>query len=215
VEAGWAILKTQPRRDALAAQAVRARGLQSYVPRLPSRRGMLWVPLFPGYLFAEIERGRDDLLRIRAAPGAAYILPRAGQPALLRDAMIQAIRTRERELSLAGAAHAFSHGEAVRVKAGPFKWIEGLFDRRLSASGRVLILLNLVHECAAVDIDAVNLEPPDRFSPHAAAAACNVSSSAHESSENGDAARHIVSFGGAIRAVTPRKLPVARRNLHT
>jgi transcriptional antiterminator RfaH len=160
VAAGWAVLKTQPRRESLAAQAVNARSVVSYVPKLPSRHGAaLWVPLFPGYLFAEIKRGPDQLLRIRAAPGVAYILPRAGQPALLPDAIVQALRARERELSTASAAHAFTHGETVRVKSGPFKWIEGFFDRRLSAAGRVRILLNLVHGCATLDINAGDLEP--------------------------------------------------------
>jgi hypothetical protein len=160
VTAGWAVLKTQPRREPLAARAVNARGFESYVPRLPPRRSTApWAPLFPGYVFAEVKRDPDDLLRIRAAPGVAYVLPRTGEPALLPDTFIQAMRTREQELREAGAAEAFDHGEAVRVRAGPFKWIEGLFDRRLSAAGRVRILLNLVHGSATVEIDAVDLEP--------------------------------------------------------
>jgi len=156
---GWAVLRTQPRQEPLAARAVVARGLESYVPKLPSRRRpSVSAPLFPGYVFAQIVHGADDLLRIRSAPGVAYVLPRTGVPALLPDAVIDAMRAREAELSVGGAPE-FRHGEVVRVKAGPFRWVEGLFDRRLSASGRVRILLNLVHGSAAVDIDVVHLEP--------------------------------------------------------
>ena len=160
VAGGWAVLRTQPRQEPLAARAVNARGLESYAPRLPSRRSpSVSTPLFPGYIFAHVGRGPDDLLRIRSAPGVAYVLPRAGVPALLPDAVIEAMRAREAALSSGGAAHHFRHGELVRVKAGPFKWVEGLFDRRLSAAGRVRILLNLVHGSAAVDIDSTDLEP--------------------------------------------------------
>jgi transcriptional antiterminator RfaH len=142
---------------------VLARGVESYVPRLPSRRSAsVTTPLFPGYIFAQVRQGAEDLLRIRSAPGVAYVLPRTGIPALLPDNVIDAMRTREAELSTGGAAHAFRHGEVVRVKSGPFKWVEGLFDRRLSASGRVRILLNLVHGSAAVDIDFEHLEPAGR-----------------------------------------------------
>jgi transcription antitermination factor NusG len=77
----------------------------------------------------------------------------------LPDAMIQAMQQRESELLQTGTSRLFSHGDSVRVTAGPFKWIEGLFDRRVSAAGRVRILLDLVHGCAAVEIDAVDLEP--------------------------------------------------------
>jgi transcription antitermination factor NusG len=56
-------------------------------------------------------------------------------------------------------------GDPVRVVSGPFKWIEGLFDRSLSASGRVRILLSQVHGCVAVQLGATELElAANRFS---------------------------------------------------
>jgi len=158
--AGWAVLKSQPRREPVAARAVTARGVKSYVPTLPSRRASaLAMPLFPGYLFAHIREETDDLLRIRSAPGVAYVLPRAGKAALLPDDIIAAMRSREAELSGAACEVMFNHGDAVRVAAGPFKWVEGLFDRSLTPSGRVRILLDLVHGTAALDIAATDLEP--------------------------------------------------------
>lgn len=157
--ASWAVLKSQPRREPLAARAVNARGLESYVPSLPARGNSgVSAPLFPGYVFACIREGADDLLRIRSAPGVAYILPRAGTPALLPEDLIEAMRSRETELSNAAADPAFNRGDVVRVTAGPFKWIEGLFDRRMTGPGRVRILLELVHGSAAVEISAFDLE---------------------------------------------------------
>jgi transcriptional antiterminator RfaH len=158
--AGWAVLRSQPRREPIAVLAASARGLETYVPSVPSLRSSA-VPtlLFPGYLFAYITHGSDDLLRLRSAPGVAYILPRDGPPALLPDAVIEAMRTRETELSGETPGATFKRGDGVRVTGGPFKWVEGLFDRQLSAPGRVRILLNLVHGSAAMDIDAVELAP--------------------------------------------------------
>jgi hypothetical protein len=46
----------------------------------------------------------------------------------------------------------------VVVVSGPFKWIEGLFDRSLSANGRVRILLNLVHGSVSVQMQAAELK---------------------------------------------------------
>jgi transcription antitermination factor NusG len=162
MESCWAVLRTQPRCEPLAARAVHARGVESYLPGLPiDRPSRPIAPLFPGYLFAHIAPDSDDLLRIRSAPGVAYVLPRAGPPALLPDLLIEAIRLREMELRGNTAGEAFSRGERVMVMSGPFKSVEGIFDRRLSTAGRVRILLNLAQSNVAVQIETGNLKHLD------------------------------------------------------
>jgi transcriptional antiterminator RfaH len=167
MESRWAVLRSQPRREPVAARAVNARGVESYLPWLPGARPSQTAhPLFPGYLFARIVPESDDLLRIRSAPGVAYLLPRAGAPALLPDGFIDAIRSHEQQARGSNArARVFRRGDPVRVVSGPFKWIEGLFDRSLSASGRVRILLSQVHGSMAVQLGATELElAANRFS---------------------------------------------------
>jgi transcription antitermination factor NusG len=109
-------------------------------------------------LFAHIAPDSDDVVRIRSAPGVAYVLPRAGTPALLPDLFIDAIRSRELHALGSPCDPGFQRGDRVLVVSGPFKLIEGLFDRSLSASGRVRILLNLVHGSLAVQLRASELE---------------------------------------------------------
>src|SRR5205814_5512349 len=136
---GWVVLKTQPQREVLAAEAVQARGGESFVPYLPARRrdGRA-VPLFPGYLFARVASA-EDLLPIRSAPGVAYVLPRSGTPALVPEAVVDILR--ERIEGLAQVHPMFQRGDRVVIEEGPFRWMEAVFDRRLSAAGRVRILL--------------------------------------------------------------------------
>jgi transcriptional antiterminator RfaH len=159
VESRWAVLRSQPRREPLAAQAVKSRGVETYFPRLPhGGASRVETPLFPGYLFAHVAPDTDDLLRIRSAPGVAYVLPRIGEPALLPADLIAAIQTREHELRSGCVGDDFQRGDHVRVTSGPFRWVEGLFERRLSAAGRVRILLNLVHGTFALQLGAAQLE---------------------------------------------------------
>ena len=133
--------------------------MESYLPWLPGARSSTPAhPLFPGYLFARITPDSDDLLRIRSVPGVAYLLPRASTPVLLPDLFIESIRTHERALHTGPRGPVFQRGDRVVVVSGPFKWTEGLFDRSLSASGRVRILLNLVHGAVAVQIEARELQ---------------------------------------------------------
>jgi len=116
-----------------------------------------------------MSQGSDDLLRLRSARGVAYLLPRGGEPAVLPDVFIDMLREQERIHALESHTAAFHPGDRVVVVSGPFKWAEGSFDRRLTARGRVRILLELVHGSAAVQLGADELrqaEPPHR---HAAA----------------------------------------------
>jgi transcription antitermination factor NusG len=159
MEKRWAVLRAQAHRETFVAQAVSSRGVECYIPVRPTvRKPGTSTVLFPGYVFAQVRSSSDDLLRIRSAPGVAYVLPRAGTPTLLPDPLIGAIRAKEQELRHP-RSHEFCNGDHVRVLTGPFKWIEGIFDRRLSASGRVRILLSLADGGVAVQMAASDLEP--------------------------------------------------------
>ena len=43
-------------------------------------------------------------------------------------------------------------GERVLITSGPFQYLEAIFDRRLSASGRSLVLLQLLNQLVRVDV---------------------------------------------------------------
>jgi transcription antitermination factor NusG len=77
---------------------------------------------------------------------------------LLPDLFIESIHAHERALVSDSRTRKFHRGDRVVVVSGPFKWIEGLFDRSLSATGRVRILLNLVHGSVGVQIEAAELK---------------------------------------------------------
>ena len=149
-EAQWVVLRTQVRQEALASQSVAARGLASYFPLL--KRGRSVEPLFPGYVFAQIDPGTNDLQRIRSAPGIAYVLPRNAPPVLLSDASIGALRAR-----VGAGTPGHAKGDRVTVRRGPFRWLDAVFDRRLNASGRVRVLLQFVHRPVVVDLQIEDL----------------------------------------------------------
>ncbi len=154
MERRWAVLRSQPWRETLAVRALTARGIESYLPWISSaaRRMASARPLFPGYLFARVTSGSDDLLQARSAPGVSYLLPRSAAPALLPDEFIETLRDQERAHASHRSTPAFRRGDRVVVVSGPFKWTEGLFDRGLTGAGRVRILLELVHGSAAVQL---------------------------------------------------------------
>jgi len=158
IDAGWVVLKTQPRHEVLAVNAMDARGVESYVPLVrPSRVSGSTVALFPGYVFARVRETSDDLLRIRSAPGIAYLLPRDSSPAVVPDDVIDIIRNRLVEQPH-GMTPELEHGDRVQIVSGPFRWMDAVFDRRLSAAGRVRILLELAHRSIQTSVDEAHLK---------------------------------------------------------
>jgi transcription antitermination factor NusG len=115
--------------------------------------------MFPGYLFARIVAPAEELPRVRSAPGVSYVLPRAAPPAMLSDAVVEALRARANQINDPCAEASFKPGDRVRVISGPFRWVEALFERRLSARGRIRLLLELVHGSARVDVEAAAIRP--------------------------------------------------------
>src|SRR5215472_7688932 len=112
MEKCWAVLRAQAHREAFVAQSVSSRGVECYVPVRPSVRAPATPTiLFPGYVFAQVAPESDDLLRIRSAPGVAYVLPRAGEPTLLPDPLIRAIRAKEQQLRSLHREHQFCNGD--------------------------------------------------------------------------------------------------------
>jgi transcriptional antiterminator RfaH len=157
----WVVLRTQPRRELVAARSVSARGVEAYVPRLPARGDPARRPLvFPGYLFARPLPDTDDLLRIRSVSGIAYVLPRGGPPAHLPESVIRLLRQREGQLP-----QPLQRGERVVVLAEPFRSLEAVFDRNQNAAGRVRVLLELVHRVVALDLYDVQVQRAGR-APH-------------------------------------------------
>ena len=170
MHAGWVVLRTRPRSELFAAQAVAAKGVESFVPMLtgpgPAARPK---PLFPGYVFARVEALAVELPRIRSAPGVAYVLPRAAPPAVLPDGLVEALRARACLTAPHRPELNLKRGDPVTVVSGPFRWAEALFDRRLNDRGRVRILLNLVNGSAALDVDSDAVRPvrqPSHASHH-------------------------------------------------
>lgn len=166
----WVVLRTQPQRELLAAHAVRASDVESYVPFLPPRRRTERASLlFPGYVFARVAPASDDLLRIRAAPGVSFVLPRAAPPTVLPDSVVGELRARLADPAQLSARRPLQPGERVTIVSGPLRWSNALFDRYLNAAGRVRILLEMVHRTVGVEVEEEALErlpsPTPRRSP--------------------------------------------------
>ena len=147
----WHVVQSKPRQELVAAENLRRQGFETYLPMLQSRiRGVRgWLdkvsPLFPRYLFIRVDFGQQNTAVIRSTRGAMGLLRFGSEPAVVSEAVIQTIRTREdAELGVHVAAHkGYASGERVRLVDGPFAGIEGIFASEDGAQ-RAFLLIELL-----------------------------------------------------------------------
>ena len=147
----WYAVCCKPRQEAVAEENLLRQGFQVYLPRIrmrQRRRGQ-WIDavevLFPRYIFIRVDPQRRSTAAVRSTRGAVGLVRFGGQPAVVPDAVMDALRQRE---DAASGLHEdkrplFSAGETVKLVDGPLAGMEGVFTEQ-DGDKRVIVLLELL-----------------------------------------------------------------------
>ena len=160
----WLALYTKPRMERHVSEILTGKGMETYLPLTykysKHRRRKEPSPFFPCYLFARIDPTSPDFLSLRWTPGLRSIVRFGGKVAYVPDTVVTRIKERLAQLEQAGYPESsrFKHGEWVRIEAGPLQGLEAIFDRTISPTGRVRILLDILGRLTACEIKSEWLE---------------------------------------------------------
>src|SRR5262245_45195866 len=141
----WAAARAQPNREAAAQHFLQLAGYAVYLPRLRQHRVSRGRKietrpcLFPGYLFCLIELQWHTA---RWCPGTLGLVMNCGSPAVVPDAVIAEIQSREQNGLIELPPSRLRRGDRVRVTAGPLSGRLGLYEG-MTGSERVAVLLRL------------------------------------------------------------------------
>jgi transcriptional antiterminator RfaH len=157
----WYVARTKPRKEHLAAAALAKRGVEVYLPMLRKRKQRAGrrecEPLFLGYLFASLEVPSEQWLAARSAPDIAYFLGWRGEPTPLPEDFLPALRARVELANREGGQSRFQPGDRVIITHGPFRYLEAVFNRQLSSSGRSEVLVQLLRRLVPVELPEEHL----------------------------------------------------------
>jgi transcription elongation factor/antiterminator RfaH len=162
----WYALFTKPRKEHQVADALAEKGIETYVPTIQvrtRRRRLVKRAFFPRYIFARIDFDVVGVSVVRWTPGLTNIVSFDGRPAWVPDEIVERLKERLDDISAAKEdqdyASRFRPGDRVRILDGPFKDFDAVFDRRLSASDRVRVLLDVLGRATKYEIEASQLIP--------------------------------------------------------
>lgn len=158
-ELRWFVAHAKPRREKKIVEYCSRNGFAATLPCYSSAhkyRGKTVVfqkPLFPGYVFLQLESNQAD--PVRQNDHVANLLDVFDQETFQRQ--LQDILVALDAQVGVQLAPSIGEGMRVRIRSGPLQGIEGWVESRYGMS-TVLLRLDFINQAAAVKIDADSLE---------------------------------------------------------
>lgn len=155
----WFVAHTKPRREKKLVDYCQRQGFAVTLPCYNSAhkyRGKTVVfqkPLFPGYVFLQLEPGQKDA--VRQNDHVANLLEVFDQETFyqqLKDILLALEANLDVRL-----APTIGEGMRVKIRSGPLQGIEGLVEQRYGMN-TVLLRLDFINQAAAVKVEADLLE---------------------------------------------------------
>ena len=163
----WFVVQTNPKEDNLACLVLSRTSISIYQPfmgedtcSMPRKKTLKRYPLFPNYIFVNINPVEEDFHKIRWSRGVRRILLDNYQPIPLEEEFISSLQThlQDKDTGIIKKPVEFAPGDMVRIKSGPMKDLYGIFEEWGSDEGRVKILIQMVNNRAKVVMHASLIE---------------------------------------------------------
>lgn len=160
----WYLVYTKPRQEEVAQTNLERQGFATYLPRVrqsrrrQNRRVVVIEPMFPRYLFIELDAQQDNWAPIRSTLGVSALVRFGPYPTPVPEGLLAALRAREGADGIQELPPpSFKPGEALRIAEGALVGYEAIFLAR-SGSDRVVVLLEIMGQQARVELGQDQVE---------------------------------------------------------
>lgn len=162
----WVAASTHHHKEGLAIANLQRQGFQSYCPmirkkiRHSRRLKDVLRPLFPGYIFINLDTEHDQWRPIISTIGVRTLICFGDQPGVLPDSFVETLLSHEEDGALPPpkARSTYEAGETVTMRNGPF---DGLMATVLAAndSERIIVLMEMLKQKVRVSVAVSDVVP--------------------------------------------------------
>ena len=160
----WLLIFTKTKEENRANANLIKQGFNTFLPliTLTNRNGKnkSLVPIFPRYLFVQINLDLSNWTSIKSTPGVSKIVMFSDKFTSIPDELIKSIKARlnkegiyKEEISRVK----FQKGDNVTIKEGPFAGLNAIFLSTKSKD-RVNLLLNLLNTTVNAELSKFDIE---------------------------------------------------------
>jgi len=153
----WYVIQTKPKKEEEAKSYLSTKGVEIFNPLMETfllRNGRMnkeLKPLFPNYIFGKFDLDQNYPL-VRWAKGVKKVLGFGEYPTPISEEVVEIIKERTDTHGIVRLKCHYQANDLIRIKTGPLKDLLGIFERWISDSERVRILLNLLGYQPVVEI---------------------------------------------------------------
>ena len=162
--ARWYVAQTQPYAEGRALANLEKQSFPTFCPRVrKSRRHArrfesVLVPLFPRYIFVQLDLSCDRWRSVRSTRGVARMIMQGEAPQPVAPGVVEVLRKRTSVDGSVDFTHRLNIGQSVRIAHGPFADLIGTLEH-LDSAGRVRVLLSLLGRSVSVALMGQELLP--------------------------------------------------------
>ena len=162
----WVLIYTKARQEMIANENLIKQGYKTFLPLIaPSNRNekRSLVPVFPRYLFAQINLELDNWATIKSSIGVSNIVMFSEKFTSIPSNIIQLMQDK---LDKSGVYREdfsvvdYQKGDSVSIKGGRFAGIDAIFLSKKS-NDRVRLLLKLLNTSVVAEITRSNIDPKE------------------------------------------------------
>ena len=146
---GWYLIYTKPRAEQSALENLERQNYSVYLPKMNvdrrhrGRYNTQIEPMFPRYLFIQLNCTTDNWSPIRSTLGVSSLVRFGEYPLHVPENLIELLKANEDKYGIqAIETKKFTKGDRVRILDGAMSGCEGIFESDKSKD-RVTILLNI------------------------------------------------------------------------
>lgn len=160
----WYVISTKPGSENIAEINLTKQGFLTWTPRQvrvvrhARRRQERRVPFFPGYLFVQMDIGRQRWSLVNGTFGVRSLIMEGEMPLPCPPGLVEGLQELTDDDGIFNGTAMIEPGDPVRVVSGPMAEFAGTF-LRLDGSGRARVLLKLLSSDIVVTLHAAKLTP--------------------------------------------------------
>ena len=160
----WVLIYTKAKEEKKANDNLQKQGFKTFLPLIAHTNktsGLeTLVPIFPRYLFAQINLKTDNWTAINSSYGVSHIVMFSEKFTSIPNNIIKLIQGKLNEEGVCKEDISivdYQKGDPVFIKEGRFAGIDAIFLSKKSKD-RVRLLLNLLNTSVVTDITSSNIE---------------------------------------------------------
>jgi transcriptional antiterminator RfaH len=151
----WFVVRSKPRKEEFAVQSLERRGVVAFCPRILEPVGWTneWatVPLFPGYLFVQIEL-HSGYHSVMWTPGVKGFVSFGAMPTAVQPEIVNFLQQETGDDGVILPRRQYQAGERVRIKHGPFAGLIGIIEKPCAERGRIRVLMDFLRRGTSVEL---------------------------------------------------------------